>query len=134
MVRFGPGLERKQAVLGRIVEIGSEIFVMVATCTRAQVLVRDRPTDRSPYTLANLFCLQARERIDDRFRRLFRNNDASTYDVAQEAMKGTFSWVEEGMVDEDWVSPTEGPVGGSDSGEVELASVNEGEPEPASTG
>ncbi len=134
MVRFGPGLERKQAVLGRIVEIGSEIFVMVATCTRAQVLVRDRPTDRSPYTLANLFCLQARERIDDRFRRLFRNNDASTYDVAQEAMKGTFSWVEEGMVDEDWVPPTEGPVGGSDSGEVEFASVNEGEPEPASTG
>jgi len=134
MVRFGPGLERKQAVLGRIVEIGSEIFVMVATCTRARVLVRDRPTDRSPYTLANLFCLQARERIEDRFRRLFRNNDAATYDVAQEAMKGTFSWVEEGMIDEDWVPPTAGPVGGSDSGEVELTSVNEGEPEPASTG
>ncbi len=134
MVRFGPGLERKQAVLGRIVEIGAEVFVMVATCIRAKTLTDARPTDRSPYTLADVFCLQSRERIEDRFRRLFRNSDASTYSVAQEAMKGTFSWVEEGVVDEDWI-PNTVPIERSPapSGPVEekAKSVPEGKTEPA---
>ena len=35
MVRFGPKLEKRQAVLGRIVEIGAELFAMAATCSRA---------------------------------------------------------------------------------------------------
>ena len=109
MARFGPGLERKQAVLGRIVEIGSELFVMVSTVVRAQSLVRASPSDRSPYTLADLFCCQARARIRDRFDRLFSNNDAATYKVAQQTMEGMFAWVEEGLVKEDWI-PSEEPA------------------------
>ena len=109
MARFGPVLERKQAVLGRIVEIGSELFVMVSTVVRAQSLVRASPSDRSPYTLADLFCCQARARIRDRFDRLFSNNDAATYKVAQQTMEGMFAWVEEGLVKEDWI-PSEEPA------------------------
>lgn len=103
MIRFGPGLERKQAVLGRIVEIGAELFVMVATTANAKALVDKNPSDRSPYELADLFCRQARARIQDRFRHLFANNDAATYRVAQEAMKGTFDWLDEGLLVDDWV-------------------------------
>ncbi len=36
IVRFGPGLEKKQSVLGRLVEIGAELFAMTAACARAQ--------------------------------------------------------------------------------------------------
>ncbi len=103
MVRFGPGLERRQAVLGRIVEIGADLLVMVCTIVRAHSLVGGNPSDRSPYTLADLFCRQARTRIQDRFRRLFRNSDAATYSVAQQVMEGTFDWVEEGLIKEDWI-------------------------------
>ena len=111
MVRFGPKLERRQAVLGRIVEIGADLLVMVCTIVRAHSLVGENPSDRcsarrsaakrmeAPHVLADLFCRQARGRIANRFRRLFRNNDAATYKVAQQAMDGTFAWVEEGLIE-----------------------------------
>ena len=108
MVRFGPKLERRQAVLGRIVEIGADLLVMVCTIVRAHSLVGENPSDRSPHVLADLFCRQARGRIANRFRRLFRNNDAATYKVAQQAMDGTFAWVEEGLIEGDW-SPAPAP-------------------------
>ena len=103
MIRFGPGLERKQAVLGRIVDIGAELFVMVATTVKAKALVDENPGDRSPYQLADVFCRHARQRIRDRFRHLFVNNDVATYQAAQDAMKGTFEWLEEGLLTTDWV-------------------------------
>lgn len=123
MIRFGPGLERKQAVLGRIVEVGAELFVMVATIVHAKALVDKNPSDRSPYELADLFCRQARTRIRERFDHLFANNDAATYRVAQNAMKGTFEWLEEGLVTTDWMPPpdsgaaSESSQGGADSAE-----------------
>jgi hypothetical protein len=108
MIRFGPGLERKQAVLGRIVEIGAELFVMVATVVHAKTLVDKNPSDRSPYDLADVFCRQARTRIRERFRHMFFNNDAATYRVAQNAMKGAFEWLEEGILTDDWVPQATG--------------------------
>ena len=121
MIRFGPGLERKQAVLGRIVEVGAELFVMVATIVRAKSLVDKNPSDRSPYELADVFCRQARTRIQERFSHLFANNDAATYRVAQEAMKGTFEWLEDGLVTTDWL-PTSGSGAAAESSREGVAS------------
>src|SRR5439155_3203419 len=39
MIRFGPKLEREQVLLGRFVEIGTELYAMAATCARAQGLL-----------------------------------------------------------------------------------------------
>ena len=132
MIRFGPGLERKQAVLGRIVEVGAELFVMVATTVRAKALVDKNPSDRSPYELADLFCRQARTRIKDRFRHLFANNDAATYHVAQEAMKGTFEWLEEGLLTTDWTAQSDGEAGTESSREDVASTESRTEPSPAS--
>jgi hypothetical protein len=98
MMRFGPALEKRQAVLGRVVDIGADLFVMTAACVRAQKLTRDDPSDRSPATLADLFCRAARRRIAASFDRLFDNDDTATYRVAQQAMEGRFSWLEAGVV------------------------------------
>ncbi len=98
MIRFGPGLEKRQAVLGRIVDIGAELFVMTATCVRAQKLVTDDPSERSALTLADLFCRQARRRVSALFERLFDNDDTATYRVAREAMDGRFDWLDEGVI------------------------------------
>ena len=44
MVRFGPGLEKKQAVLGRIVEIGAELFIMTSAVREgARAMVEAEP-------------------------------------------------------------------------------------------
>ncbi len=98
MIRHGAGLEKRQAVLGRVVEIGTEAFMMTSACVRAHKLVRENPSDRSPEELADLFCRQARRRIRDRFRAIFRNDDTTGYAVARKAMEGRYAWLEEGVL------------------------------------
>ncbi len=97
IVRFGPGLERRQAVLGRLVEIGAECFMMTATCIRAAGRVREMPSDRSPEELADGFCRASRRRVEARFRSLFRNDDRALYGIARAAMNGRYAWLTEGV-------------------------------------
>jgi alkylation response protein AidB-like acyl-CoA dehydrogenase len=95
MVRFGAGLERRQAVLGRLVEVGAEAFLMTAVCLDAKRRVEANPSDRSPEELADVFCRQARRRIAGHFRGVFRNDDLPTYAAARGAMEGRYAWLEE---------------------------------------
>src|SRR6185295_13564214 len=48
MVRFGPKLERRQAVLGRLVEIGAELLAISAACARAQALTKRSGAGSTP--------------------------------------------------------------------------------------
>jgi len=93
MARHGGGLENRQAVLGRLVDVGAELFVMSAACVRAAKMLEENPGDRGPEELADLFCRQARRRIRAHFRELFRNEDVPTYRVAQKAMAGDYEWL-----------------------------------------
>jgi alkylation response protein AidB-like acyl-CoA dehydrogenase len=102
MVRFGPKLEHRQAVLFRLVDIGGELFAMAATCSRALALeTRDPAAGANAVALADLFCHQARGRIKAKFQGLWRNEDAHTYRVAQEVLEGEHRWLERGMVELD---------------------------------
>ncbi len=103
MVRFGLGLEKRQAVLGRLVEIGAELFAMSASCSRAQMLqtsksAEDRARGSQAKDLADIFCRLARRRIQDRFRSLFRNDDAAVYRIAQRVLSNELVWLEEGLI------------------------------------
>ena len=98
MMRFGPKLEKRQAVLGRLVDIGAELFVTAVACVRAHELVQENPSDRSPVELADLFARQSRRRIGESFRKLFRNDDVATYSTARHMLEGRFTWLEEGVV------------------------------------
>jgi hypothetical protein len=96
MVRFGPKLEKRQAVLGRLVEIGAELLAITAACARARATAeRDRA---SAEELADVFCLHALRRVEERFERIFDNEDVATYQLAQEVLRGDHSWLEQGMV------------------------------------
>jgi alkylation response protein AidB-like acyl-CoA dehydrogenase len=97
MVRFGPALERQQAVLGRLVDIGAELFVMTAVVARAQMLGR-RGDEKGVLELADVHCRRARRRIAARFRSLFRNDDKATYAIARRFLEGDFQWLERGIV------------------------------------
>ncbi|MBI3982909.1 MAG: acyl-CoA dehydrogenase family protein, partial [Gemmatimonadetes bacterium] len=88
IVRFGPKLEKRQAVLARLVEIGAELFAMSAACARAQKLRTSRsPEERAQgpqaIHLTHVFCRLARRRVEERFDRLFDNDDAAVYRMAQ---------------------------------------------------
>jgi acyl-CoA dehydrogenase-like protein/ACAD9/ACADV-like protein len=101
MARFGPKLEKRQAVLFRLVNVGGELFAMASACARAEMLRRSPGTDApGAVEMADLFCRHARRRIEDSFRRLFRNDDVRTYRVAQQVLAGEHLWLEQGLVRE----------------------------------
>jgi alkylation response protein AidB-like acyl-CoA dehydrogenase len=102
IVRFGPKLERRQAVLFRLVDIGAELFAMSAACARAQMLrmsasPEDRAQSATAVALADASCRHARREISARFGSLFDNDDASTYRVAQRVMANEMRWLEQGV-------------------------------------
>src|SRR6266540_1085814 len=102
MIRFGPKLELRQAVLFRLVDVGAELFAMAATCARARLLLtRDRASGERAVQLADVFCRQARGRIRAKFTGLWRNEDVPIYNVAQDVLKGEHRWLERGMVELD---------------------------------
>ncbi|HEU4828014.1 MAG TPA: acyl-CoA dehydrogenase family protein [Gemmatimonadales bacterium] len=98
MIRFGPKLEKRQMVLGRLVEIGAELLAISAACARARAEVARDPSNQGPVELADLFCRQARRRVHDKFEDVFFNDDARAYHVAQKVLKGAHTWLERGIV------------------------------------
>ena len=49
-------------------------------------------------TLADAFCLEARDRIKVHFDHLFGANDPALYKVAMEVLRGEHAWLEQGIV------------------------------------
>jgi len=98
MVRFGPGLEKRQAVLGRIVDVGADLLVMTAAISRARMLSEKGTDGEAATALADAYCRMARRRISERFRSLFRNDDKLRYGIARRFLDGDFAWLEQGGV------------------------------------
>jgi hypothetical protein len=101
MLRHGPKLEREQLLLGRFVDIGTELFAITATCLRAERMLNsgDANLERQPLLeLVDFFCRSARLRIEEKFRRVRRHADSAGYRVSQHALAGEFTVLEEGMV------------------------------------
>ena len=97
-IRHQAKLAARQQLLGRLVDVGSELFAMTAACARAQALVRLQPSEQSPIELADLFCRMARRRIQATMRSLRQNDDHQRYQVAQNVLSGRFTWLEEGIL------------------------------------
>ena len=105
MSRWQARMEDREVFLGRIVDIGAELFAMAAVCVRA---TSERDTRPEGMELADLFCRQARVRADALFTALWDNTDAVDVKAAQRILDGRYAWLEEGVVhpegDEPWVA------------------------------
>ena len=74
-------------------------------------MVKKDPSNQGPTELADLFCRHARRRIEERFDRVFDNDDAKTYGVAQRVLRGDHRWLETGVVREvEMPAPSGGPA------------------------
>ena len=61
MARWRGKMERKQGFLGRVVDIGAELFAMTAACVRAEMMrADDAEQGEAAVELADAFCEQAR--------------------------------------------------------------------------
>ncbi|MBT2554765.1 acyl-CoA dehydrogenase family protein [Arthrobacter sp. ISL-5] len=101
MGRWQAGLEHKQAFLGRIVDIGAELFAMAASCSRAEMLLRTSPErGATAFELAEAFCEQARVRVDEYFDQLWRNTDDGDRQLSRKVLAGDYEWLEAGVLDQ----------------------------------
>ncbi len=107
MSRWQAKLEYQQVFLGRIVDIGAELFAMAACCVRAEMLRTTQPEQAAAATeLAEVFCAQSRLRVEKLFDGLWHNTDAADRRLARRVLDGDVTWLEAGVVD---VSEGTGP-------------------------
>ncbi len=100
MSRWQAKLERKQAFLGRLVDIGAELFAMTASCVHARTIAEEEASKgETAYELADLFCQQARRRVDQLFHDLWQNDDEDGYATAQKVLDDRYVWFEDGVLD-----------------------------------
>jgi alkylation response protein AidB-like acyl-CoA dehydrogenase len=97
MMRYQAKLERKQMVLFRIVDIGTDLFAMAATISYATMLAKQG--QKNALELADLFCREAAKRVDQNFRTLFDDADDLSYKIVQRLMKGEYEWLEGDLVE-----------------------------------
>ncbi|GGL97762.1 acyl-CoA dehydrogenase [Streptomyces fumigatiscleroticus] len=116
MSRWQGRMETKQGFLGRVVDIGAELFAMSAACVRAELLRSQGDHGREAYQLADAFCRQARIRVEELFGRLWTNTDDLDRKVVKGVLSGTYEWLEDGVIDPSgdgpWIADaTPGPSG-----------------------
>ena len=100
MGRWQAKLEQRQSFLGRIVDIGAELFAISAAVVYAETIAEETPERAdSARELADLFCLQARRRADGLFHDLWANDDDAGYEAAIKLLDGRYTWLEEGVSD-----------------------------------
>jgi alkylation response protein AidB-like acyl-CoA dehydrogenase len=100
MSRWQAALEKKQGFLGRLVDIGAELFAMTAACVRAKMLLdQGQPEGEGAVELALLFCRGSRRRVDHLFSQLWHNDDVANYEAAQKVLSGAYEWAEAGIID-----------------------------------
>jgi len=102
MGKYQQKLERKQMILGRLMEIGTELFVMSATCSYAIMKHKENPSDNTPIDLADYFCRMSKRRVLDHFKSLTDNEDRVANKLAKKVMDDELKWLEEGII---WVGP-----------------------------
>jgi alkylation response protein AidB-like acyl-CoA dehydrogenase len=106
MSRWQGRLERKQSFLGRIVDVGAELYAMSAACVRAKMLAGSgAPEGEGALELAEIFCRGAERRVERHFHDLWHNDDSENYDLAQKVLDGRYIWAEQGVIDPSTLVP-----------------------------
>jgi hypothetical protein len=100
MGRHQAGLEHKGHLLGRLVDLGAELYAIACACVRAQTIAREHPERaEGAAELAGLFAQQARRRADALFHELWANDDDVQRAAARKVLGGSYTWFEEDVLD-----------------------------------
>jgi alkylation response protein AidB-like acyl-CoA dehydrogenase len=97
-MRHQTRLAYRQQLLSRLVDVGADLFAMMAVCSKAHAMVRLQPAEQSPVELADLFCHLARRRVVRAMQLVGDNDDRQSYRAAQDVLSGRLEWLEEGIL------------------------------------
>ena len=96
MVRHGPKLEKRQALLFRAVDIGADLFAMAAALSRAGRCARGGARGGAAVELADSSAADAPpDRA--RFAAIRSNDDVAKYKTARRLLDGQHLWLERGL-------------------------------------
>jgi hypothetical protein len=101
MVRHGPRLERRQLLLGRLVDVGAELFALSATALHADALLRVDGSAESRRHLEQVVRCNhalAKERIETAFASLRRNPDRESRALAHTLLEDCPGFFSDGIV------------------------------------
>lgn len=100
MATWQAGMENHQAFLGRVVDLGAELFAMAACISRVALLRTQDPANAaSAEFLALAFCEQSEHRCETLFRDLWANSDKTDRKLSKKVLAGEFAWLESGIID-----------------------------------
>ncbi|RMB59672.1 acyl-CoA dehydrogenase family protein [Tessaracoccus antarcticus] len=111
MATWQAGMETHQAFLGRVVDVGAELFAMAACISRVELMrTQDPDNAASAELLALAFCEQSEHRCEALFRDLWANSDKTDRKLSQKVLAGDFTWLESGIIDTSegtgaWIAP-----------------------------
>jgi alkylation response protein AidB-like acyl-CoA dehydrogenase len=111
MATWQAGMESHQAFLGRVVDLGAELFAMAACISRVELMRTQDPANAtSAELLALAFCEQSEHRCETLFRDLWANSDKTDRKLSKKVLAGDFTWLESGIVDPsegtgEWIAP-----------------------------
>ena len=111
MATWQAGLESHQAFLGRVVDIGAELFAMAACISRVELMrTQDPDNAESAELLTMAFCEQSEHRCEALFRDLWANSDKTDRKLSTKVLAGDFTWLESGIIDAsegtgEWIAP-----------------------------
>ena len=108
MLRHGPKLEKRQALLFRLVDVGADLFAMAAALSRADGMRRSGAAEAARASeLADVFCRTMKRRIGEHFRAVGSNDDVVKYASAIRVLEGEHAWLEEGLTPAEAVPASE---------------------------
>lgn len=91
-------LEDEQIILGDLMEIGSNLFAMAATCAYADKLIGEKE-NMTPKYLADVFCIHTEKKISQLFDRIDDYPSRKQGKLADSILEGDLKWLEEGIIE-----------------------------------
>jgi len=98
MMVYQQKMVAKQNLINRFVDIGMELFAMSCACSYADSLIKKNGKEGNALELADLFCLNARDRIEKLFKEVRHSHDKLSYSVAKKILAGDFAWLESDII------------------------------------
>jgi alkylation response protein AidB-like acyl-CoA dehydrogenase len=98
MARYQIKLEKEQLILAQYVDIGTELFAMASSLSRAEFLLKENPNNPELQEVVDLYCREAKRRIKSHFRNVWCNESQLITKVSENLLAGSYDWMVSGIV------------------------------------
>jgi alkylation response protein AidB-like acyl-CoA dehydrogenase len=96
MAAYQQKLESKQSILGRVIDIGTDLFAIAAVCSYTQLQVKNG--NKNAVQLGDSFCQDAKKRIEALFKEGTGNNDKQQLKIAKGILAKEYEWLENEII------------------------------------